>query len=159
MEIMNSDSPGIKHQNIDGQDLIFPDRETWQTLRSEPFIDGKLLGVSFLLWTALKDVQRYEELHLGLGLLSEKDPEWKFYTFLLIDSNFQRVHLECLTCEECGWKGLTANPMDICIYLGLGVTVKDYDLMRRAAQKYPKLPCPQCGATLPRYPIWIEPLN
>ena len=157
---MNSDSPGIKHQNIDGQNILFPDRASWEVLKSEPFIDGKPLGVLDLLWPALKDVQKYEELHLGLGFLSsEKDPEWKFYIFLEIDSNLQRVHLEYLTCKECGWRGMTANPMDICIYLGLGVTGKDLELMRSADKKSPILPCPQCGDRLPlRHPIWTEPL-
>ncbi|NJN12709.1 MAG: hypothetical protein HC815_34060 [Richelia sp. RM1_1_1] len=153
---MNSNDKRFKHTNVDGQMILFPNEEAWKILQSEPVIDGITLRVLYLLWSILEFVQQYHELHLGLGHSSQKCKDWRPYVFLEIDSNLQRVHLERLQCSYCGWKGMTAYPLDVDIYLGDGVTEKTFDLLRNA-EKYPVLPCPKCGERLPRHPIWLEP--
>lgn len=77
------------------------------------------------------------------------------YIFLEIESNFQRVHLETLSCTFCNWRGKTANPMVIDPYLGDGIN-EDHITLMKTAEKYLVLPCPSCKKPLSRHPIWVE---
>lgn len=117
---MNSNKASIKHIYIDGQEILFINKEDWLTLRLHPFIDDMPLAIVDLLWPTLDFVQNYPELHLGLGFISIFK-KWMPYIFIEIQSNFQRVHLETLKCSYCGWQGKTANPMVIDPYIGDGI--------------------------------------
>ncbi|MEH1934656.1 MAG: hypothetical protein V7L14_13240 [Nostoc sp.] len=97
---MNSNQPSIKHTCIDGQKILFPSQEDWETLRLNALIDDMPLAVLDLLWPGLEFTQKYPELHLGLGKLSMRK-QWMPYIFVEIEANFQRVHLETLTCNFC----------------------------------------------------------
>ena len=152
---MNSNQPSIKHTCIDGQEILFPSQEDWETLRLNAFIDDLPLAILDLLWSALEFTQKYPEIHLGLGKISIRKKKWMPYIFLEIESNFQRVHLETLTCNFCNWRGKTANPMVIDPYFGDGINQDHFTLMK-AAERYPVFPCPSCGKRLPRHPIWVE---
>ncbi|MEH2218451.1 MAG: hypothetical protein V7K72_15295 [Nostoc sp.] len=151
---MNSNKPSIKQIYIDGQKILFPSQEKWETLRFNPFIDDMPLAVLDLLWPALELTQKYPEIHLGLGKISNFK-RWMPYIFLEIESNFQRVQLETLSCGFCNWRRKTANPMDTGLYCGDGINQDRFTLMK-AAERYPILPCPCCGDRLPRHPIWVE---
>ncbi|MEH2048815.1 hypothetical protein [Nostoc sp.] len=152
---MNSNQPSIKHTCIDGQEILFPSPEDWETLRLNPLIDEMPLAVLDLLWSGLEFTQKYPELHLGFGKLSMREKKWMPYIFVEIEADFQRVHLETLTCNSCNWGGNTANPMLIDPYCGDGINQDHFTLMR-TAERYPVLPCPSCGNRLPRHPIWLE---
>ncbi|MBD2731175.1 hypothetical protein H6G96_33880 [Nostoc sp. FACHB-892] len=154
---MNSKKPSIKHTCIDGQEILFPSQMDWETLKLNPIIDDRPLAILDSIWSALEFAQKYPEIHLGLGKISS-GKKWMPYIFLDIESNFQRVHLETLTCSFCNWRGKTANPMVIDPYFGDGINQDHFTLMR-AAERYPVLPCPSCGNRLPRHPIWVEPVN
>ncbi|MEH2058165.1 MAG: hypothetical protein V7K97_18785 [Nostoc sp.] len=154
---MNSNKPSIKHTYIDGQQILFPSQMDWESLQLNPLIDDSPLAILDSIWSALEFAQKYPEIHLGLGKISS-GKKWMPYIFLDIESNFQRVHLETLTCSFCNWRGKTANPMIIGLYFGDGINQDDFTLMK-AAERYPVLPCPSCGNRLPRHPIWVEPVN
>jgi hypothetical protein len=151
------DKSNIKHIHIDGQEILFPDEKDWNELHLNPCIDDLPIAVLDSVWSVLKVVQKYPELHLGLGLISLFS-EWMPYVFLEIESNFQRVHLETLTCSFCNWRGKTANPMVIDPYFGDGID-RDHFTLMKVAEKYPVLRCPRCNNSLPRHPIWVEPIN
>ena len=96
----------------------------------------------------------YSELYLGLAQISPLK-KWMPYIFVKIDSYFQRGHLETLTCNFCNWKGNTINPLVIDPYIGDGIN-QDCSTLMKLAEKFPILSCPNCGAKLPRHPIWVE---
>lgn len=153
---MNSSKESIKHCSIDGQNVIIPSFEDWKLLRSDPFIDRE--KVSFIdelpFWSTIEFVHSYPELMIGLGHPSAKMSYWMPYIFLHIESTIQRVHLETLTCDFCGWRGCSANPMLLSPYVGEGVA-EEFQLMK-VAEKYPICPCPSCTHSLPRHSIWVE---
>ncbi|WP_414573234.1 hypothetical protein [Nostoc sp. CCY 9925] len=153
--MINSNKPSIKHTFIDGQEILFPSKLDWEILQLNPLIDDMPLAILDLLWAALEFTQKYSEIYLGLGKISMKEKKWMPYIFLEIESNFQRVHLETLSCSFCSWRGKTANPMVIDPYFGDGINQDHFTLME-AAERYPVLPCPSCGHRLPRHPIWVE---
>jgi hypothetical protein len=154
---MKSTKDSIEHCYIDGQHIIIPSLEDWKLLQIDPVIDGdKVFGIdTSWFWSTLEFINKYPELQIGLGYASTTWREWGPYVFLHIDSTIQRVHLEVLNCDFCGWKGKSANPMVLDPYLGEGVQGKYIQLIR-AADKYPIHPCPSCGQRLPRHPIWVE---
>jgi hypothetical protein len=154
---MNSNKPSIKHTYIDGQQILFPSQMDWETLKLNPIIDDRPLAILDSVWSALEFAHKHLEIQLGLGKISIGN-KWMPYIFLDIESNFQRVHLETLTCSFCNWRGKTANPMVIDPYFGDGINQDHFTLMRDA-ERYPVLPCPSCGNRLPRHPIWVEPVN
>jgi hypothetical protein len=151
---MKSSKSSIKHIYINGQEILFPDKEDWKYLFCNPLIDNMPIALLDSVKLVIGFSEKYPEINLGLGLISIWK-KWMPYIFLTINSNFQRVHLEKLTCKICGWQGMTANPMIIDPYLGDGIN-QDYITLMKYAEKYPILKCPQCNSSLPRHPIWIE---
>jgi predicted RNA-binding Zn-ribbon protein involved in translation (DUF1610 family) len=154
---MKSLKNSIKHLWIDGQHILFPSLEDWKLLQKDYFIDGE--KVYFInepsFWSTIEFVYQYPELTIGLGHSSAQISGWTPYIFIHIDSTLQRIHLETLTCDFCGWRGRSANPMLSDSYMGEGVSEKRFQLMK-AAERYPIYPCPNCGEPLPRHSIWVE---
>lgn len=151
---MSLNSSSFEYKNINGQKVLFPSQSEWMTLKISPLIDNIPIGVQDSVWSALEVVDKYLELYLGLAQISVFN-SWMPYIFVKIDSYFQRGHLETLTCNLCNWKGNTINPMVIDPYLGDGINQDHFTLMK-LAEKFPILSCPNCGAKLPRHPIWVE---
>jgi hypothetical protein len=151
---MKSNKISIKHIEIDGQEILFPSQEDWKDILLNPVIDGKAIAVISSIERELPIANQYPDIYLGLGFVSVFD-KWTSYVFFKIGEHFQRVHLEKLTCKNCDWQGMTANPMVIDPYFGDGINQDHFTLMRYA-ERYPVLKCPQCDSSLPRHPIWIE---
>lgn len=154
---MKSSKESITHFWIDGQLIVIPSLDDWQYLQTEPVLDGnRVTGIEVSwFWSTLEFINQYPELQIGLGYISTTWREWRPYIFLHLKSTVQRVHLETLTCDFCGWRGRSANPMLSDSYMGEGVSEKRFQLMK-AAEKYPICPCPNCGELLPRHSIWVE---
>src|SRR6187402_2327611 len=95
--------------------VYVPTPEEWAEILEKRVYLGRSIthGDFFEEW--VKYVQglsgKYSEIRVGLyqhglekfGLLP--------IALLKIDGELQRVHIETLTCESCGWSGATANPM------------------------------------------------
>jgi hypothetical protein len=64
----------------------------------------------------------------------------------------QRVHIESPSCTKCNARFTIANPTEWELYM---LHPKEWELLRKAAAQ-PLLPCPVCGAKLPREAIWLE---
>ncbi len=82
-------------------------------------------------------------------------PWWSGIILVDLGGALQRVHLERLTCENCGWMGMSGNPWLADLYVGS--PEKDEALQR--AYDMELLGCPRCGEKLPRPSVWTEPLT
>lgn len=151
---MNSNKSSVKHVEIDGQQILLIDREYWPDILLNPVIDNVPICVLDSVSYKLPFIYKYPEINLGFGV-EALWKEWMPYIFVKMGEHFQRVHLERLTCKNCSWQGMTANPMVIDPYFGEGINQDHFTLMRYA-KRYPVLKCPHCDSFLPRHPIWIE---
>lgn len=68
------------------------------------------------------------------------------------DGCYERVHVEHVICENCGWNGDIANPTIADLYFSLSNSKQA--VLR--AFKLKRKPCPKCGAKLPRHAIWVN---
>ena len=161
---MKLNDPRIKKEIINDQAVYIPTNEGWEELLQEPILEG------VRIW----DPESYDLLERRLDFIKKYPKEfcWGFYiphssqefkpwikswascALLHTIDGWQRVFLERLTCETCGWSGGTANPLISDLYHG----VPDWIASMRQTNKYPVLPCPRCGGNLPRHPIWVEPV-
>lgn len=154
--MLKSDDPHLTPKVIDEQLVLIPNEQGWEILKVDPFIDGiELLseGTRYLLWKDIEFAQKYSEFTVALFKPSEIFNKWMPLVLLHTQLGYQRVHLERLMCNECGWQGQTANPLISDLYLGVPNSWKAL----KETEKYPLLPCPRCKSKLPRYPIWVEP--
>jgi hypothetical protein len=148
----------IQKEIVNDQTVYIPTEEGWAELLQEPVLEG-VEAWSFYVEDMLKYQLDLTRKHSGVLRLCFYIPNtkqelrgWLFCLLLRVFDGWQRVHMERLTCENCGWFGLTANPLVSDLYFG----VLDSVASLRQTYKYPVLPCPQCESKLPRYPIWIE---
>jgi hypothetical protein len=137
-----------------GQPLLALMPSEWQ----ETFRSGQLLGrpISDIFrrsaMTALAYAVQYPELDV---YVSDLDARFFFVQVLVhLHGYAQRVFLERVTCGTCSWSGMSAEPFSIDNYLGLHPEVRT-SLMTRA-MTLPQIPCPHCGAKLPRRSVWTE---
>ncbi len=151
---MQSHSPHIQHILVDGEQLLLPSRAAWRQLLVDPVIDGAPFAVPDLLRHNLLVTCLYDELVLALQQSGGRQAKWLPIVLLQYVDGWQRVHLERLTCNTCGWQGMTANPTIMDLYLG----VPNRKVAEDRAWQHPVVPCPQCHSTLPRRPIWVQPL-
>ncbi len=146
----------LRKQVVDGQELLFPSHEQLEQIVKDGTLDGKPWRSAFL--NEIKHVKpcvlKYPELSIATGTAGIWDDI--IYTLVQIGEGIQRVHLERLTCEVCGWQGMTANPQIIDVYFGVPKEIDTFELMRYARKQYPVIPCPTCQSKLPRHPIWVE---
>jgi hypothetical protein len=154
------DSRYIVKKNVDGQELLLPTRQQIEVILNQPMIDEVILKDIFVneIRRVLPYMVKYPELSIALGSVTFGEKQfWRYYPYSLleIDNNLQRVFLEILICNNCKWKGMTANPKDTDIYFGIPNDISSFDLIRYS-NKYPTLPCPICSERLPRHPIWVE---
>src|SRR4028118_1359208 len=138
--------------------VYLPSQEEWREIvEKRKFFDKKIrFGDDSNKWVEyrLELSRKYPELQLGLFQYGLEKFGLLPIVILKIDDDLQRVHIERLTCENCGWRGETANPMLSDLYK-IGTWVEE----TRKAERFPISPCPKCGNRLPRSPIWTEPLT
>ena len=136
-----------------GQQLLYPSGVEWTALLRRDVLRDRHLSPTFL-WAVqrlLPVVAPYPELRLTI---LDLDGRYFLPQVLLQPAAYtQRVFLETLQCLVCEWSGWTANPLVRDNYLGLPLDLQNQLLQR--ALTLPLLPCPVCGAKLPRHPIWV----
>ena len=144
--------PNIKIVN-GGEMLIFSIRDWERLLEDEVFQDKLIVPKSLKnnFERFVEFIKKYKEFDLGVYLVGQTAlPS----LVLKISNSFQRVHIERITCEKCGWSGETANPMVADLYFGIPNKLEEL----KNVEKIPLQPCPRCGSELPRHPIWVEPI-
>jgi len=136
-----------------GQQLFSPSTAEWAELLCSRVLRGRQLSPTFLrsVQQILPVVAQYTELSLTI-----LDLDGRYFfpkVFLQVSAYKQRVFLETLQCLVCEWSGLTAEPLVSDNYIGLSINLQNQ--LRQHALTLPLLPCPVCGAKLPRHPIWV----
>ena len=119
--------------------------------RSAACPSGAMILTKVTFWN-LDFAKRFAGFCLGLERLGKG---WCPILFFSTSKGWQRVHIEALTCEHCGWNpGFAANHLLPNLYFGVP---DELEVLRAAARRFPPLPCPRCGGKLPREAIWTEP--
>ena len=150
---MKSNDPRLVSVTVDGQCLYVPIQTGWEFLRKEPDIDGMPLGALDLLWKRVEMTSQYEELTIGLAKFTFKKPRgWTFYVLLHTSTGQQRVHLQRVNCDHCGWQGWIANPTEVTLYIG----AENEQQSLEKGWEYPVVPCIKCSRSLPLHAIWVE---
>jgi hypothetical protein len=155
---VSTDEINVTVQIIDGGEMYVPNLQTWETLfQTRVFQERTVFSEDMrdLVSNHLDLSRRYPEFALAFQAFSPLKESWLICMLLQTMSGPQRVHIEHLRCDVCGWYGTTANPMLPDLYLG----VPDRRSALDAAAKQPEVPCPKCGTKLPRPAIWTEPLT
>ena len=154
---MNIDEQKVRLEIVHGLAHFVPDFEHWPYFVADGKFQGKSVysaGIIELINQHIDLATKYRELIFGFRSLSANAEYYTVGMLLKTAFGLQPVHIERLSCESCGWEGLTGNPMVSDLYLGMS----DRWTAMRNAERHPVLPCPRCAAPLPRHPIWIEPL-
>lgn len=155
---MSTDEICLPVQIIDGQEVYVPDVQAWETLFQSRVFQGRTVfseDMRDLVRIHLDLSRRYPAFALAFRTLPALKESWLICMLFQTPSGPQRVHIEHLKCNVCGWYGPTANPMVSDLYIG----VLDSWAVMRAAERHPVVPCPRCGTKLPRPAIWAEPLE
>lgn len=154
---MHSDDPRLQAARVDGQRLLIATDDALDALALDGAIDGVPLYTAEaairLFRRDLRLISSHAELSLAVFRPNPARARWLPCPLLRTERGWQRVFLEWLTCPTCGWRGATANPYMIDLYVG----IPDRQAAYEAAARWPVRPCPRCGDALPRHPIWVEP--
>jgi hypothetical protein len=140
---------------IDGQVVTIPTAKSWQEIVHNPdflgapvYLEGTRRLVTDLLTFVTKHPDKFR-----LGMVRSRGlRSWTVLPLLLIGDRLQRVHIEYVTCGQCGQRPAIANPSEPSLYFG----VLDEVAANRAALKLPRVNCPNCSAPLPRMAVWAE---
>lgn len=141
---------------VNDEKLYLINMERWHVIEREKEIDGISLGGEHLL-RSLFGMADFVKQHEGFSLafyrysIGKSMWKWLFCILYNISGEWQRVQIENITCEFCGWNGEIANPTLPSLY----DTVKDRQGALNSAWNLPKIECPTCGKKLTRNPIWI----
>jgi hypothetical protein len=140
---------------IDGQVVTIPTAKVWREIIHNPdflgapvYLEGTRRLVTDLLTFVTKHPDKFR-----LGMVRSRGlRSWTVLPLLLIEDRLQRVHIEYVTCGQCGRRAAIANPAEPSLYFG----VPDEVAANRAALQLPRVNCPNCGASLPRMAVWAE---
>ncbi len=136
---------------VNGEKLYLVDIEKSQV------IDGVRIGGedTFELLLKMKDfVKNHEGFSLALFRCKIGTTRWVWVACILyrINNMWQRVQIENIVCEYCGWNGKSTNPTVPSLY----DTVKDRQNALNSAWNQPEVNCPICEKKLMRRAIWVQ---
>ena len=132
-----------KTRVVNGGSLFLPSRKEWNDI-----LEGfSFLGYEVALVNEFKDwiaygiglSEKHAEIQMGLYHHGLKTFGLLPIVLLEIGGELQRVHIESLLCESCGWIGATANPMLPELY-DHAVWIEQ----TRSAERFKVMPCPRC---------------
>ena len=105
----------------------------------------------WLQWLARFVASHHKDFELGWFIVGPS--QWRQWIALYsLAGQRVRTHIEELLCERHGGKVLAANATITDLYAGL----PDYMSKVVATKSLTEVPCPKCGAKLPRLAVWAE---
>ncbi len=154
---MLSNDPRFRVLIVDGQRFLCPDDAVWRQLEAGTALDGRQV-VTECLRKFYAGERTFVKSQRDLTYALYKPSRFVWWLgIVLVDLGgaLQRVHLERLTCESCGWMGMSGNPWLADLYVGS----PQKDEAHQRAYDMELLGCPRCGGELPRPSVWTEPLQ
>jgi hypothetical protein len=155
---MNSPVTQFQEIHIDGQIITIPTLDEWISLMRNPvYLDSPVYssGTQKLVNGLLSFTAKHRD-KFCLGMYRVKGMKlWFALPLFRIGDGWQRVQIEHLTCDKCGWRGVIANPTEPSLYFGVP---NELEVTRRTLM-LPRLGCLKCGAPLPRLAVWAESVN
>lgn len=156
-QLSSAGNPDVETQLVDGGQVLLLGEETWNRLLQGALLDGLGVGeanIRRLLSWGLEFCGKHRPIfRVCLYKPGPNSKIWFHCVLFGANQPWQRVHIEHLRCEHCGWSGDAANPSIMDLYLG----VPDKVQAIQASRRFPVLPCPKCGRSLPpRTPIWVD---
>ena len=142
---------------VNDEPLYIFNVEKWNFIKSNPVIDGVLIGGESLIRLVsgmVEFTKQHDEFSLAFYRykIGSKKWFWIFIELLKTDIGWQRVHIEEIICESCGWKGNIANPTFPSLY----DTVDNKGDALNNAWAHTVKNCPICENKLPRFAIWTQ---
>ena len=142
---------------VNGESLYIFDVEKWNLIKSNPVIDEVLVGGEELIKLVsgmVEFTKQHDEFSLACYRykIGFEKWFWIFIELLKTDIGWQRIHIERISCESCGWEGDIANPTLPSLY----DTVDNKEGALNSAWAHPVKNCPICGKKLQRFAIWTE---
>jgi len=142
---------------VNDEKLYIIDVEQWNVIKYNPVIDEVSLGgenIMRLLSGMIEFTKQHDEFCLAFYRCNIGTTRWRwlFCELLKTDMGWQRVKIEQIICENCGWKGEIANPTLPSLY----DTVSNKQEALNFAWAQPAKNCPICGKRLPRFSIWTQ---
>ena len=141
---------------VDGQKFHVPSVALWADLMHAGTYQERLIYYPLTKRLVDQDLQfainHPTEFKLGLCLDGPLARAWTAMLLFRTEQGWQRVHIERLTCSNCGRVCTTANPEVPSLYIG---TPEKWAALTRASH-HQQISCPICGTELPRFAIWAE---
>ena len=142
---------------VNDEQLYIIDVGQWNLIKSNPVIDEVPIGgenIMRLLLGMIEFTKQNDEFDLAFYRcnIGSKKWRWLFCELLKTDIGWQRVQIEQIVCENCGWKGKIANPTVPSLY----DTVSNKQEALNLAWSQPIENCLSCGKNLPRFSIWTQ---
>jgi hypothetical protein len=152
---MNNPDTRFEEVLVDGQAVTIPTAEAWREIVQNPVFLGAPVysdNTKKLVLGLVNLVSKHKE-EFRLGMFRAKGlRSWIVLPLLVMKDRLQRVHIEHVTCDQCGQRAMIANPSEPSLYFGspneLAAT--------RDALKLPRAGCPNCCAPLSRIAAWVE---
>jgi hypothetical protein len=137
--------------------LYLIDMDKWYMVENNKAIDGVILGgenIFRLLSGMAEFVRKHDGFSLAVYHYNIGPIKWIWASCIIykVNNMWQRVQIENIVCESCGWKGEIANPTIPSLY----DTVKDRQGALNFAWNLPEVKCPKCAKKLKRNAIWAQ---
>ncbi|AKG33932.1 hypothetical protein [Paenibacillus durus] len=136
---------------IDGQTVYLLDPVLFKSIKADKEINAIKVNSMDLVSEIIPFIEDNAESSLICYLLGRN---WMFCIVYRVDNTWKRVQIENLTCNECGWQGISANPTIPELYLG---TPNRWETLEETDFIY-SVKCPQCKQELPRVSLWTKTL-
>jgi hypothetical protein len=141
---------------VDGQKMAIPSVQAWNSLLEYPVykdVPVYTKNTENIVRNLIQIIALYPDFFcLGLYKTTHIAKSWSVMPLLKLNEEWHRVQIEHVSCLSCEWNGRIANPTEPSIYF----TVPDEFEALRKAFSLKRLPCPKCGAELPRHAVWTE---
>lgn len=134
---------------LDGQSVYLLDSSLFKSIEIEEEINGIKVNAMDLVEKMMKFVKENTDFSIICYQLGRN---WMFCIVFSLDGTWQRVQIENLTCDKCGWQGISANPTIPELYLG---TPNRWEALEKTNFSQ-TVTCPQCKSELPRVSLWTK---
>jgi predicted RNA-binding Zn-ribbon protein involved in translation (DUF1610 family) len=134
---------------IDGQTVYLLHPNLIERILLGKEVNGIKVNALDLVENMMVFIKENPEFSLVCYLIGHQ-PRWMFCIVYQLDDTWRRVQIENVICNNCGWKGMSANPSIPELYFGVP---NEWETLKKAASTQF---CPQCSQKLSRDSLWTK---